>query len=85
MAEYGTAHIPLEKCADLFGLSPRKACEAACRQRLPVPSFRLGSQKSPWLVDAHVLAKYLDEQKLRAKSEWEKMKPHHIQANSSNY
>lgn len=43
MAEYGTAHIPVEKCADIFGLSPRKACEAAGRQRLPIPAFRLGS------------------------------------------
>jgi len=47
MAEYGTAHIPVEKCAGLFGMSPKKACEAAGKQQLPVPTFRLGSQKKP--------------------------------------
>lgn len=73
MAEYGTAHIPVEKCADIFGLSPRKACEAAGRQRLPVPAFRLGSQKSPWLIDAKKLAEYLDDQKIRAEDEWHRL------------
>lgn len=32
MAEYGTAHIPVENCASLFGMSPRKACDLAGRQ-----------------------------------------------------
>ncbi|MFC4922853.1 MULTISPECIES: pyocin activator PrtN family protein [Delftia] len=70
MAEYGTAHIPVEKCADIFGLSPRKACEAAGRQSLPVPAFRLGSQKSPWLIDASYLAEFLDKRKSEASREW---------------
>ncbi|MGE8452627.1 MAG: pyocin activator PrtN family protein [Pseudomonadales bacterium] len=74
MAEYGTAHIPVEKCADLFGMSPRKACEAAGRQRLPLPAFRLGSQKSPWLVDAHALATYLDSLKEKATQDWERLR-----------
>lgn len=73
MAEYGTAHIPVEKCADIFGLSPRKACEAAGRQRLPIPAFRLGSQKSPWLVDAHKLAEYLDRLKQEADADWQRL------------
>ncbi|WP_071955737.1 pyocin activator PrtN family protein [Delftia sp. HK171] len=73
MAEYGTAHIPVEKCADLFGMSPRKACEAACRQKLPVPAFRVGSQKSPWLVDAQKLAIHLDKLKIQADEEWQRL------------
>ena len=72
MAEHGTAQIPVAKCAALFGLSPQKAEENAGRQRLPVPAFRLGSQKSPWLVDAKFLAEHLDAVKLQAKQEWEK-------------
>ncbi|WP_448677219.1 pyocin activator PrtN family protein [Delftia acidovorans] len=73
MAEYETAHIPVEKCAHLFGMSPKKACEAAGRQRLPIPTFRLGSQKSPWLIDAKKLAEYLDDQKIRAEDEWHRL------------
>lgn len=74
MAEYGTAHIPVEKCADLFGMSPKKACEAAGRQGLPVPTFRIGSQKSPWLIDATKLADHLDRIKMKAESDWKKIK-----------
>lgn len=70
MAEYGTAQIPVEKCAALFGLSPKKAEEYAGRQQLPVPAFRLGSQKSPWLVDAARLADHLDRAKAQAEKEW---------------
>lgn len=74
MAEYGTAQIPVEKCAHLFGLSAKKAEEHAGRQQLPVPAFRLGSQKSPWLVDAQGLAAHLDSAKQRAAEEWQKVR-----------
>lgn len=74
MAEYGTAHIPVEKCADLFGMSPKKASEMAGRQKLPVPAFRIGSQKSPWLLDAQKLANYLDEQKSKGEEDWARLK-----------
>jgi hypothetical protein len=70
MAEYGTGLIPLERCAHIFGLAPDEAAKRANRQSLPVPAFRAGSQKSPWLVDAGVLANYLDGLKNRAESEW---------------
>ncbi|PIF37756.1 pyocin activator protein PrtN [Delftia sp. 60] len=73
MAEYGTAHIPVEKCANLFGMSPKKACELAGRQALPVPAFRIGSQKSPWLIDAQKLSDYLDRAKNKAQNDWDKM------------
>lgn len=73
MAEYGTAQIPVERCAALFGLSPKKAEEYAGRQRLPVPAFRIGSQKSPWLVDAAKLAEYVDRIKKQAELDWQKI------------
>lgn len=73
MAEYGTAQIPVEKCASLFGLAPQKAMEYAGRQKLPVPAFRIGSQKSPWLVDAHQLAEHLDAAKEQARKDWERI------------
>lgn len=74
MAEYGTAQIPLEKCATLFGLTAGEAAKRAARAALPVPAFRLASQKSPWLVDAGSLASYLDQQKAAAEEEWNRVR-----------
>jgi hypothetical protein len=73
MAEYGTGQIPLAKCAHLFGLGSDEAAKRAGRQSLPVPAFRAGTQKSPWMIDAARLASYLDEQKMRAESDWKKL------------
>ncbi|WP_430980715.1 pyocin activator PrtN family protein [Stenotrophomonas terrae] len=42
-----------------FGKTPEEANKRAARQLLPVPVFRLGSQKSPWLVAADVLAAHI--------------------------
>jgi hypothetical protein len=74
MAKYGTGQIPLEKCAQIFGLAPEEAAKRANRQTLPVPAFRAGSQKSPWLVDARALANYLDDLKLKAARDWDRIK-----------
>lgn len=74
LAQYGTAQIPLDRCADLFGLDPEMAKKRAGMHSLPVPAYRAGSAKSPWLVDANSLATYLDERKAQAESEWRKMR-----------
>lgn len=74
MAQYGTAQIPLEQCASLFGLTAPEAAKRAARAALPVPAFRLASQKSPWLVDANSLASYLDQQKAAAEEEWRRVR-----------
>jgi hypothetical protein len=74
MAEYGTGHIPLEKCSHIFGLAPEEAAKRANRQTLPVPAFRAGTQKSPWLVDATTLATYLDALKVEAAQDWRKIR-----------
>lgn len=73
LAEFGTGQIPLDRCAHHFGLSPDEAKRAAARQKLPVPAFRLGSQKSPWLVSAEALAKYIDTQAQAAQVEWKRV------------
>jgi hypothetical protein len=73
LAEYGTGHIPLDKCAHIFGLGADEASKRANRQALPVPTFRAGSQKSPWLVDATVLASYLDQRKIEAARDWRRI------------
>ena len=67
LAEFGCAEIPLTQVAPkYFGMEPAKAKQKAALQQLPVPVYRAGSQKSPWLISAHVLANYLDD--LKSKS-----------------
>jgi hypothetical protein len=73
MAEYGTGHIPLERCSHIFGLDPVEAARRAGKQSLPIPAFRAGSQKSPWLVDTAKLANYLDELKVQAARDWHRL------------
>lgn len=73
IAEFGCGHIAIDKCAHHFGLSSGEAKKAAARQQLPVPAFRLGSQKSPWLISAEDLAAFIDEQRRQAKIDWSKL------------
>lgn len=73
MAEYGTAQIPLVRCASMFGMTPEEAAKRASRAALPIPAYRVGSQKSPWLVDAALLAAFLDERKEQATTDWRRV------------
>lgn len=73
LAEYGTAEIPLERCCGVFGLSDAEAKRRAALSDLPVPAYRAGSQKAPWLVSATDLAEYLDARKADARANWQKM------------
>jgi hypothetical protein len=73
LAEYGTAQIPVERCAAAFGMTADEAKRAAKRQALPVPSYRLGSQKSPWLVDARALAEHVRSKSAAAHAEWKRI------------
>jgi hypothetical protein len=62
--------VELAKVCELFGLSVEEAAKRAARQALPVPCYRIGSQKSPWIVDAPALADYLNSQRAKARKEW---------------
>src|SRR5205085_808375 len=73
LAEFGTGQVPVERCCGHFGLSPAEAKAAASRQNLPVPVFRLGSQKSPWLVSLEALASYIDAKRAAAEDEWRRV------------
>lgn len=73
LAQFGKAEIPLSECCGMFGLSEGEAKRRATLHDLPVPAYRAGSQKGPWLVSADDLAKYLDERKTDARAEWKKM------------
>ncbi len=73
LAEFGTGQIPLERCCHHFGMKTDEAKRAAVRQALPVPVFRLGSQKSPWVVSADKLAAYIDAKHEEAEKEWKRI------------
>lgn len=77
LAEFGTRHIPLEKCCHHFGMKPEEANRRATRQSPPVPVFRLGSQKSLWLVAADILAVHIDGQRKEAEMQWQKLQRVH--------
>ena len=75
LAEFGTAHIPLEAVAQKFlNLDPLVAKNKAAKQQLPFPCIRFSqSQKSPWFVDANALASFLFELIYDEKKTWEKI------------
>jgi hypothetical protein len=67
LAEFGEANILLEKVAPkYFGLSYEEARRRAPAKMLPCRAFRLGGQKSPWLVSAADLAELIDVQRGKA-------------------
>ncbi len=75
LAEFGESEIPLDRiCEKYFGLSSAKAKRRACLQQLPVPAYRAGSQKSPWLISAIDLANHIDKQRTIATRQWANMK-----------
>lgn len=72
LARFESPTVPLEEiCVEFFGLEKDKAYQQANLNKLPVPTFRAGSQKSPRLVHIDDLAKWLDEQRTAARVEWE--------------
>ena len=74
LAEFGATEIPLELIAEkYFGLSPAKAKSRAAMAQLPVPAYRMGTQKSGWLVSASDLADAIDRQRNQAAQLWEKV------------
>jgi hypothetical protein len=67
LAEFGEANIPLERVAPkYFGLSCAEARRRAPAKMLPCRAFRLGGQKSPWLVSATDLAELIDVRRQKA-------------------
>jgi len=73
LAEFNTAEIPLKLVCDKYlGLSSKMAHERAAMNKLPLPTYRGGSQKSTRLVSASVLAEHIDTCKQKAESEWKR-------------
>lgn len=73
LAEFGSTDIELARvCGKYFGLTESEAKKRACMNRLPVPAYHAGSQKSPWLVSAAELASHIDTARELAAREWQK-------------
>lgn len=73
LAEFGSGHVELEKvCEKYVSISPKIAFRRAASASLPFPVMKSGSQKGTWLVALSDLALYLDTERFKARSEWEK-------------
>ncbi len=71
LAEFNTAEIPLKDiCVKYIGLDSKTAHQRAALNKLPISTYRGGSQKSMRLVNATELAEYLDKCKTKAQHEW---------------
>lgn len=71
LAQYGKADVPLADIAgDYLGMTQKEASTRATRAALPFPAYRVGSNKSPWLVRVTDLAAYLDAEREKAARDW---------------
>lgn len=71
LAQYGKADVPLAAVAsDYLGMTQKEANTRATRAALPFPAYRVGSNKSPWLVRVTDLAAYLDAEREKAERDW---------------
>lgn len=74
LSRFESPTVKLEDISEeYFGMKKEKAYERAAVNQLPVPTFRASeSQKAPRLVHVDDLARWLDEQRARAREQWEK-------------
>ena len=65
--EFGSRFPRAETVADKFlDLTPEQANRKAAKGDLPFPVFRVGSAKSPWLVDIKHVADFIEKQAIIA-------------------
>lgn len=70
--KHGGPVARLDEVAEGYlGISSRKAGELAAGNRLPIPAHKLGSQKSPWMVNLADLADLIDRKAQEARTDWE--------------
>lgn len=66
--EFGSVYPRVEAVAEKFlDLTPEQATRKAAKGELPFPVFRIGSAKSPWLVDVKTLADFVEKHAIIAK------------------
>ena len=74
LIEFGSYDLPLEQVAKKYlDMEVKRAAGLAALQKLPIPAYRAGTQKSNWLVSAKDLADLLDQRHNEAAQVWRKM------------
>jgi len=75
MMEHEKAVVPLKDIHEqYFGIDTlAKANQRARAHELPVPVFRMGSNKSDWLIRLEDLAFHMDKIANEQKENWQKM------------
>lgn len=75
MARYETATIPLEDIREeYFNVTSKRESDAKARSHdYPIPVFKLGGQRSPWMVHIKDLAAHIDKVQQEQKEIWKKM------------
>ena len=69
LVEYGRTVVPLSELAEPYlGCTVDRACVMARDGELALPAFRMGGQRSPWLVHLYDLAQFVDGQRTGAGS-----------------
>lgn len=69
---YPKGGIPLtEICVEYLGMQERQAKERAAAKTLPFPCFKLGGNKSPWMVRVDDFIAHLDAQADAAREAWD--------------
>ncbi len=64
LIQYGRSTVPLADLSETFlGISVDRAQVMARDGTLVLPAFRLGGQRSPWLVHLYDLAQHIDAQR----------------------
>lgn len=73
MAEYETTDIPLETIATkYFNITHRdKVSSMARHSEFPFPVYRMGGQRSQWMVNIADLAEYIDKARAKAREDFE--------------
>lgn len=74
LAEFGSGYVELERiCEKYLNMTPKIAAQNAATASLPFPVIKLGTKKGTWFVALTDLALYLDTERFKARSEWEKV------------
>lgn len=67
MMEFQTGHIPVVDFAKKYlGMDEQWTKNMAAKNKLPFTVFRVGGQKSPWLLDINEAVNFLDKMKQKA-------------------
>jgi hypothetical protein len=69
---YPSGLVPLGDIALPFlGMTAEHACQQASENRLPLPAFKMGKRKSPWVVSVDDFMALVESRTTAARAEWE--------------